>query len=68
MVTTMEGRQKARIVGALIMFFNLWLIGEYNISGLPVLLMTVGFVVAYEVIVVRGMFQHEAKKGSNPKV
>lgn len=43
---------KLRIVGGLILLFNLWVIGENDIGGIPALLLTVGFVLAYESFVV----------------
>jgi hypothetical protein len=49
----MSARTKLRIFGGIILLFNLWAIGEYNIQGFPVLLMTVVFAVFYEFIVVR---------------
>lgn len=49
----MKPRTKFRLLGGAILFFNLWLIGQYSIEGIPVLLMTFGFAIAYEFIVVR---------------
>lgn len=49
----MSTRGKLRTFGALIIFFNLWLIGNYNLTGLPVILLTFGFAAAYELVVVR---------------
>lgn len=49
----MKQTTKLRLLGGAILFVNLWLIGQYNISGIPVLLMTVGFAGAYEWLVVR---------------
>ena len=42
-----------RLLGAAILFFNLWLAGAYNISGVPLLLMTVGFAVVFELFIVK---------------
>lgn len=44
---------KLRLFGGAVLLFNLWLIGEYRLEGVPVLLLTVGFAVAYEFLVVR---------------
>lgn len=44
---------KLRLVGGVILLFNLWLIGQYNLSGIPVLLLTLGFAIGYEFLVVR---------------
>lgn len=49
----MKTRTKLRLLGGSILLFNLWLIGHYSIEGLPVLLMTIGFAVVYEYVVVR---------------
>jgi hypothetical protein len=46
-------RTKLRLLGGAVLLFNLWLIGHYSIEGVPVLLMTLGFAIAYEYIVVR---------------
>jgi hypothetical protein len=46
-------RTKLRLLGGAVLLFNLWLIGHYSIEGLPVLLMTFGFAIAYEYVVVR---------------
>lgn len=49
----MKTTTKLRLVGGAIFFFNLWLIGHYNLEGVPVLLLTVGFAIGYELLVVR---------------
>jgi hypothetical protein len=49
----MKKSTKLRLVGGLILLFNLWLIGQYNIEGIPVLLMTIGFAVIFEFAFVR---------------
>ena len=46
-------KNKKRFVGAAIILFFLYLIGKYNISGLPALLMTFGFAFVWESFVVR---------------
>lgn len=51
----MTKRGKLRIFGGLVLLFNLWLIGAYNLEGLPVLLLTIGFAVGYELVVVRAL-------------
>lgn len=51
----MTTRTKLRLFGAAILVFNLWLIGAYNLEGLPVLLLTFGFAVGYELVVVRAL-------------
>ena len=49
----MKKTTQLRLFGAAVLLMNLWLIGEYNLTGLPVLLMTVGFAVFFEILVVR---------------
>lgn len=49
----MKARTKLRLLGGAILLLNLLLIGYYSIQGIPVLLMTFGFAIAYEYIVVR---------------
>ncbi len=49
----MKKTTKLRLVGSVVLLFNLWLIGQYNLSGIPVLLLTLGFAVGYEFLVVR---------------
>lgn len=50
---SMKPRTKLRLLGGAVLLFNLWLIGHYSIEGIPVLLMTFGFAIAYEYVVVR---------------
>ena len=49
----MKKTTKLRLIGGAILLFNLWLIGEYRLEGVPVLLLTFGFAVGYELLVVR---------------
>ena len=42
-----------RIIGVVIIIFNLWLIGNYNITGIPVILMTVGVALFFELIIIK---------------
>lgn len=49
----MKKTTKLRLIGGGILLFNLWLIGSYNLEGVPVLLLTFGFAVGYEYLVVR---------------
>ena len=44
----------SRLVGAAIILFFLYLIGKYDISGLPSMLLTFGFAFAWESFVVHG--------------
>lgn len=44
---------KLRLIGGAVLLFNLWLIGQYKLEGIPVLLLTFGFAIGYEYLVVR---------------
>ncbi|WP_312170935.1 hypothetical protein [Stutzerimonas kunmingensis] len=49
----MKKTTKLRLIGGGVLLFNLWLIGHYNLEGIPVLLLTFGFAGGYEYLVVR---------------
>lgn len=49
----MQTSTKLRLFGGAVLLFNLWLIGHFNIEGVAVLLLTIGFAVAFEFAVVR---------------
>lgn len=49
----MKTATKLRLFGGVILLLNLWLIGNYNLQGLPVFLLTFGFAIGYEYLVVR---------------
>ncbi|MBN8514517.1 hypothetical protein [Accumulibacter sp.] len=49
----MKKTTKLRLIGGVVLLFNLWLIGSYNLEGIAVLLLTFGFAVGYEYLVVR---------------
>jgi|GEM_PF-2458593 len=49
----MQKITKLRLIGGAVLVFNLWLIGRYNLQGIPVLLLTFGFAFGYEFLVVR---------------
>lgn len=49
----MKKSTKLRLFGGAVLLFNLWLIGQYNLQGFPVLLLTIGFAAGYEFLVVR---------------
>lgn len=57
----MKKTTKLRIFGGVVLLFNLWLIGHYNLSGIPVLLLTFGFAIAYELVVVRPLTNGKAQ-------
>ena len=58
----MKKSTKLRMFGGAVILFNLWLIGQYNLEGIAVLLMTFGFAIGYELLVVRPVAKSE--KGS----
>jgi hypothetical protein len=49
----MKNTTRLRLIGGCILLFNLWLIGQYNLQGIPVLVLTFGFALGYEFLVVR---------------
>ena len=49
----MKKATKLRLIGGVVLLFNLWLIGNYNLGGIAVLLLTFGFAGGYEYLVVR---------------
>ena len=49
----MKKTTKLRLIGGVILLFNLWLIGRYKLEGIPMLLLTFGFAVGFEYLVVR---------------
>ncbi len=51
--SAMQKTTKLRLIGGVVLLFNLWLIGRYNLQGIPVLLLTFGFAFGYEFLVVR---------------
>lgn len=55
----MKNSTKLRLFGAAVMLFNLWLIGQYNLKGVAVLLLTFGFAIGYELLVVRRVAKFE---------
>ena len=55
-----------RLFGGAILFFNLWLAGEYDIQGVPLLLITIGFAVAFELIIVKPAAKRQAAQPAPP--
>ena len=55
----MKKSTKLRMFGGAVILFNLWLIGQYNLEGIAVLLMTFGFAIGYELLVVRPVVKSE---------
>jgi hypothetical protein len=53
MACEMKNTTKLRLIGGGVLVFNIWLIGYYNLDGIPMLLLTLGFAVGYEYLVVR---------------
>lgn len=49
----MKKAAKLRLFGGAVLIFNLWLIGQYNLSGIPILLLTFGFAIGFVLLVVR---------------
>lgn len=57
----MKTTTKLRLIGGCALLFNLWLIGHYKIEGIAVLLLTFGFAVGYEYLVVRPVSKDSEK-------
>lgn len=55
----MKKATKLRLFGGAVLLFNLWLIGQYNLSGVPVLLLTFGFAIGFEYLIVRPVTKGE---------
>ena len=55
----MKKSTKLRVFGGAVILFNLWLIGQYHLEGIAVLLMTLGFAIGYELLVVRPVVQSQ---------
>lgn len=55
----MKKSTKLRLFGGAVLLFNLWLIGRYGLEGVPVLLLTFGFAIGYELLVVRPVAKAE---------
>ena len=55
----MKRSTKLRLFGGAVILFNLWLIGHYNLQGVVVLLLTFGFAIGYELVVVRPAIKSE---------
>lgn len=55
----MKQSSKLRLVGGAVLLFNLWLIGANNIGGVPALLMTVGFAIGFELLIVKPVATRE---------
>ncbi len=49
----MKTSTKLQLFGGAVILFNLWLIGQYNLGGVAVLLLTFEFAIGYELVVVR---------------
>jgi hypothetical protein len=49
----MKKTTKLRLIGGFVLLFNLFLIGQYNFKGIQAVLLTFGFAIGYEYLVVR---------------
>ena len=52
---------RLRLFGLAILLFNLWLIGRYGLGELPALLLTFGFAIGWELLVVRPWKESERR-------
>lgn len=58
----MKKATKLRLFGGAVLLLNLVLIGRYNLSGVPVLLLTFGFAIGFEFIIMRTVTKDEQEK------
>ncbi len=55
-----------RLVGGVVLLFNLWLIGAYELKGVSTLLLTFGFAAGYELLLVRAVIRSESAGSAVP--
>ena len=58
----MKKSTKLRLFGGAVLLFNLWLIGQYRLEGIAVILLTFGFAIGYEYLVVRPVVKSDESK------
>lgn len=46
-------KKQLRIIGGVIILFNLWFIGNYQIEGIAILLMTLGVALLFEFVLIK---------------
>jgi len=46
-------KKQLRIIGGMIILFNLWFIGNYQIEGIAILLMTLGVALIFEFVLIK---------------
>ena len=56
----MKTSTKLRILGGVIILFNLTFAGYYTIEGIPLLMMSFGFAIGYEYLIVRPLIKNES--------
>ncbi len=49
----MKNSTMLRLIGAIVIVINLWLIGKYHLMGIPAFLFIFGFAAGYEFLIVR---------------
>lgn len=59
-------KKQLRIIGGVIILFNLWLIGNYNLTGIFVLIGTVGVAVLFELVLIKKFASDVADKEVGP--
>ena len=55
-------KMQLRILGGIIILFNLWLIGHYQLEGLMILVLTAGVALFFEFVVVNILSCEKNKK------
>lgn len=59
-------KTQLRILGGVIILFNLWFIGNYQIEGVVILLMTLGVALLFEFVIVKNFASDRIDKKQNP--
>ena len=58
----MKKATKLRLLGVAVILFLLWLIGHFNVSGMPMVALIIGFAIGYELLIVG---PHVKGRGNN---
>ena len=51
--SAVQETMKLRLIGGVVLLFNIWLVGRYNLHGISDLLLIFGFAFGYEFLIVR---------------
>lgn len=59
-------KKQLRIIGGVIILCNLWFIGNYQIEGVAILLMTFGVALLFELVLIKNFASDKIDKKQNP--